>query len=97
MKALILATLLSLAAGPAAAQTACAPRDILVERLLDRYAETAVAIGLTSTGFALEVYTSETGSFTIVQTAPSGVSCIVSDGLHFQLHQAAGKPPGAAH
>jgi len=70
-------------AEPQGAQT-CAPRDHVVLRLEQKYGETARILGLTSDGSLLEVWASyQTGSWTVVVTTPSGVSCLLAAGLHY--------------
>ncbi|QUJ76883.1 hypothetical protein KDD17_02145 [Sulfitobacter albidus] len=73
--------------GQAAAQSArnCAPRDVVVERLATGYGETRQSVGLGANNAMVEVFASEeTGSWTILITAPSGVSCLVASGQSFE-------------
>lgn len=62
----------------------CAPRGIITERLSVQYNETLNAGGLQTgrqTGTILEIWTSsETGTFTVLITHPTGVSCVVATG-----------------
>lgn len=69
-------------APPAAlAQSNCAPRDILVERLKERYAETLKGGGLQNANVMLEVWSSDsTGSFTVLMSRADGISCVVASG-----------------
>ena len=69
-------------APPAAlAQTNCAPRDILVERLKERYAETLKGGGLQNADLMLEVWSSDsTGSFTVLMSRADGISCVIAAG-----------------
>jgi hypothetical protein len=83
MKALLAFLLLT---GPAFAQN-CAPRPDLVARLSDAYGETLRFGGLQKTtgGQAvLEVWASpETGTYTVLLSHASGLSCIVAVGTDF--------------
>jgi len=74
---------------PALAQTApntnCAPRQAVVERLGARYGESRQSIGIGSNNSVVEVFAStETGTWTIVVTMPTGVSCLVAAGQAFE-------------
>lgn len=69
-------------APPAAhAQTNCAPRDVLIERLEERYSERLTGGGLQNANTLLEVWASDkTGSFTVLMSRADGISCIVASG-----------------
>ena len=43
-------------AGPAVAQQNCGPRDMVVERLADRYGETRQSMGLGGNNSVIEVF-----------------------------------------
>ena len=68
--------LIALFALPARAQVLCFSHDRLVEYLDDSYSEKPVGVGVATTGGLVEVFASKAGTWTIVITAPSGVSCI---------------------
>jgi hypothetical protein len=71
----------------AAAQTQrnCGPRELVVERLASGYGETRQSVGIGSNNAMVEVFASdETGSWTIVVTTPTGVSCLVASGQSFE-------------
>lgn len=88
------ALLLGMAAtAPRAAAMGCAPRDHIVERLKDRYAEALTAAGLEITietrQRMLEIWSNpESGSYTVLLTDPTGVSCIVGFGSEFHTYEA---------
>ncbi len=75
------------AVAPPAFAAGCAPRDGVVQRLQQSYSETLTAGGLQKShpvDTMIEVWSSaETGSFTVLVTHPSGISCIVASGQHF--------------
>lgn len=75
------------AIAPPAYASGCAPRDGVVERLQQGYSETLSAAGLQNShpvNTVIEVWSSqETGSFTVLVTHPSGISCIVASGKHY--------------
>ncbi|MFD1195619.1 hypothetical protein ACFQ3C_13175 [Seohaeicola saemankumensis] len=63
----------------------CAPRDKVVERLAGTYGETRRSIGLGANNALIEVYASDdSGSWTITETLPSGLTCLVASGQAFE-------------
>ena len=76
----MLLLVLTLAALPAAAQAPCMAHDELAGQLEKRFGETAVAWGLAAGGSLLEIFASESGSWTLVVTAPRGLSCVRATG-----------------
>lgn len=87
----LVGTLIACVMAPAATSllaqgNACAPRDVIVTRLSDKYAETLTGGGMQNTKTLLEVWSSaETGSFTVLVTHSNGMSCIVSSGHHWSF------------
>ena len=65
----------------------CAARDTVVDRLQSKYDETLAMGGLQgtqNTQSVMEIWASrDTGTFTVLLTSPSGVSCIVAAGTDF--------------
>ncbi|WP_299028384.1 hypothetical protein [uncultured Sulfitobacter sp.] len=69
----------------AQSQRNCGPRDAVVERLAEGYGETRQSVGIGSNNAMVEVFASEeTGSWTILVTMPTGVSCLVASGQSFE-------------
>lgn len=65
----------------ASAQSACAPRDAIVEKLKEKYGEDQRGLGLGGKKSVIELWSSEkTGTWTIVMTRPNGTTCIVAAG-----------------
>lgn len=76
-----LAILLLLLAGPVAAQTNCAPHEIIADRLQSKYGEQPHGVGINASGNLIEIWVSpETGSFTALVSDPNGLSCVASAG-----------------
>lgn len=72
-------------AGPAVAQSTCMSRDVIVDRLKTTYSEELIGRGLQGTNRLFEVFMARDGStWTIVQTMPTGVACIMAAGTHWQ-------------
>ncbi len=75
----------------------CAQRDVVVERLESKYSERLTAGGLQTSKSIMEVWASdETGTFTVILTHPSGLSCIVASGTHWYVDESAPQPTGTA-
>ncbi len=73
----------------------CAPRDLVVERLADKYGETRQSMGLGANNNMMEVFASlETGSWTITVTTAQGVTCLVASGQAFEELAEALPPQG---
>lgn len=65
----------------AAAQSACGPRDRVLDWLTATYREAPIAAGVTGAGDLVEVYASADGAtWTILVTSPGGRSCLVGAG-----------------
>lgn len=87
--------LLALDAAPAAAQNgACRQRDALVGHLKSRYGEELRGAGMNSSDGILELYVSDTGSWTLLLTRPNGTSCAVAVGNHWISAPEDGEPEG---
>lgn len=64
-----------------AQQTTCAERETVVAQLAERYGETRQSMGLGQNNAVVEVFASaDTGTWTIVVTLPSGMTCLVASG-----------------
>lgn len=93
--ALAIATAFVILPHAAQAQSACAPRDSVLERLTQSYGETRQSIGLGSNDALVEVFASpETGSWTITVTMPDGTTCLVASGQAFETLAEATPPKG---
>lgn len=63
----------------------CAPRPMVLERLAEGYGETRRSIGLGANNAIVEVFaSSETGTWSITVTLPTGVTCLVASGESFE-------------
>lgn len=68
----------------------------IVETLGERYGEAPVSLGLQSNGHVLQVFTSpESGSWTILSVAPTGVGCIVAAGKSWMSRPTTSTDPSA--
>ena len=76
------------------AQTACAQREAVVEKLEGRFGEIFAGGGLQNSNSVFEVWLSEEqGTWTILMTRPNGVSCIMASGTNWRDGDPAQKTP----
>jgi len=68
----------------AAAQLPCAARDEIVGEITQRFKEVPEATGVTPQGMLLEVFVSETRSWTILITTSQGLACIAAVGENWE-------------
>jgi hypothetical protein len=61
-------------------QVPCAKRDELLKLLGTKYAEKLANTGVTAAGQLVEVFVSDKGTWTVVSSQPSGLSCILAAG-----------------
>ncbi|MGF1610128.1 MAG: hypothetical protein ACFCUQ_12085 [Kiloniellales bacterium] len=79
--ALLSAGLAAVLAAPAAAQIGdCAPRDMLLGKLQQAFAEEPVHVGVTVKGELLEVLVGPSGTWTVLVSIPGGPTCVASHG-----------------
>lgn len=85
-------------APPAAAQN-CAPRELITRRLSADFQEQLKAGGLQvrqNVETLLEIWaSSESGSFTVLISLPTGISCILAAGENFFVLSEKPEPPDA--
>lgn len=72
----------------------CAPRERVVERLAERYGETLRSMGLDQGNGLVEIYTSDTGTWTMLLSLPDGRSCLLASGQLWEADAAPLKKPG---
>jgi hypothetical protein len=78
--------------GAGGAPLPCSDYGEVRRQLGTRYGEAPISLGLQSNGNLLQVFaSSRSGSWTIVSTSPSGLSCIVAAGRGWE----AATPPSA--
>ena len=58
----------------------CDQRGALVTALDKLYAEKPISLGIANNGSVIEVFASAEGSWTIVLTSPTGMSCMLAAG-----------------
>lgn len=87
------ALFVAIASLPASAQQRqCTQRPNIVGHLAKKFSETPVAIGLSSNGGIIEVFSSEkSGSWTIIITMPDGNSCLMAAGENWERIQTVAK------
>jgi hypothetical protein len=65
---------------PTVAQMVCMNHVEVVAKLKDLHKEQSAAMGLTASGRVVELFTAKDGGWTLVQTLPNGMSCLISAG-----------------
>jgi hypothetical protein len=85
MFSLIGASFVALMATPASsAENVCGKRDDIVSRLENGYQEFNSALGMSTNGGLVELYTSDKGTWTLMLTQPDGVSCLIAAGENWE-------------
>lgn len=83
--ALIGASITALMAAPAySEENVCGKRDDIVTRLENGYQEFNSAMGMSTNGGLVELYTSDKGTWTLMLTQPDGVSCLIAAGQNWE-------------
>lgn len=78
------------AAAPAAnAEQVCGKRAEIVSRLENGYQEFNSAMGMSTNGGLVELFTSEKGTWTLMLTHPDGVSCLIAAGENWEAFNGA--------
>jgi len=80
----IITILTALAANPVMAQQKCAPHAEAIAMLAQNYAESREMVALSADGLMVEVFASESGSWTLIATNAQGISCLVGAGEAYQ-------------
>lgn len=95
--AMLAVALISLIPATASAQGAtCAPRNVIVKRLMEKYGETRQSAGLTGPKVVMEMFASEeTGTWTLLMTHSNGVTCFAASGKAWQGDLGNASPKGA--
>lgn len=87
-----------LPAGGHAQGRACAPHELIVERLASMFGEARIGMGLAADNAVLEIFASaETGTWTIVVTRPGQGSCLVASGMSWEVLAEPLPPAGQEH
>ena len=70
--------------GEAAAQVMqCGERDPLIKSLNDKFREKRFGIGLITNARLIELFVSDSGTWTMLMTRPDGITCIVAAGSNW--------------
>lgn len=63
----------------------CSPTKDIREQLKKQHDETPVSIGLGVNGSVVEVFASMQGTFTIIASMPTGLSCMIGSGENWEM------------
>ena len=69
---------------PFASATMCGERDQLRGQLTQKYKETSRGLGISTGNKVIELYTSHTGTWTILLTDAQGKTCVIAVGEAWQ-------------
>src|SRR5262245_41388206 len=73
---------------PNTPQRSCMPHDGAGDKLRLEYGEKVLGHGVSKDGTLVEIFLAPSGTFTVIKTTPSGLSCVVDFGEGWQtLHQ----------
>ena len=84
MAATILATAPLLLAPPAMAGPPCGRHEEMTKALAERFSERRGGAGLTREGKMIEVFISDQGTWTILMSQATGLSCMMAAGSDWQ-------------
>ncbi|PTW99862.1 hypothetical protein [Pararhodobacter aggregans] len=74
----------------------CAPRERVLAFVIDQRGETRLATGDAARGASVELYASDSGSWTLLLNLPDGRACLLANGENFTatggLQPARGNP-----
>jgi len=80
----LLAAALALLPATLSAQTLpCAPRERVLAFVIDQRGETRLAAGEAARGASVELYASDSGSWTLLLNLPDGRACLLANGENF--------------
>ncbi len=72
---------------PAEAQMVCGDRGKMTGHLDNKDPENRSGLGLSTNGAVLELFTADTGTWTILLTRPGGPTCVLGSGEGWELQQ----------
>lgn len=76
------AAIIAALATPLAAQQNCAPHEVVVERLYEKYGERLAFEGLGSSTLMQLFVNPDKGTWSIVSLTPSKMGCLMTHGTH---------------
>ncbi len=71
-------------ASPASAQVGCDSRSKILSALDQQYKEAPIGVGLAQSGRVIELLVSRKGSWTLLATGPTGLSCLIAAGENWE-------------
>jgi hypothetical protein len=86
----VMVAAMSLTSLPANAQSACGERKKFVDVLARNYQEVPSAFGIAGERNLVELFISKQGTWTLLVTQPSGMSCIMAAGQSWEQFGSSG-------
>ena len=68
---------------------ACGEHGALVKKLASDYSESRKSVGLSGTGDVVELFASEAGTWSVLLTNVSGVTCLIMSGENWEEYKSA--------
>jgi len=68
---------------------ACGEHESLVEKLATDYSESRKSVGLSASGDVVELFASTAGTWSVVLTNVTGVSCLIMSGENWEEYKSA--------
>ncbi len=81
---LAIAAMIFTTSSTTAAPKMCGKRTSMIKVLIEKYNESPRALGLSSAKMAMEIYASESGTWTVMMTLTNGTACIMAAGKSWQ-------------
>lgn len=82
---MVIVAILGTAGNAAQAQTSCDAHSTMVEKLEGNYQEVQAGLGLATNGALVQLYVSESGSWTMLLTNARGVACLIAAGHNWEI------------
>ena len=76
-------------------QSICNTHEIVTKHLEEKYKEAEVSSGFDGAGNYVQVFTSKTGTWTMIISKPGGPTCVMSAGTNWQITAAPKEEKGA--
>ena len=88
--ALVLGSVSGAGAQTVTLPAACGEHEAMVKKLASDYSESRKSVGLSGTGDVVELFASDAGTWSVVITNVSGVSCLIMSGENWEEYKSAG-------
>lgn len=63
----------------------CDIREKIIDTLINNYNEKQISTGLANSGNVIEIFGSDSGTWTVLITSPNGISCMLASGKNWEI------------